>query len=350
MNAGDDMRDLEAREAKAMEWLYEEAEGFSGEREVAFARWQTADPRNAAAVARVKQTLALLEELPEMRLPIEAKYGGRDERTSEAQALFASPTTSTPDRRAWLSPAWAIGLAAVVSLAALGGWGLQRQRGGERFTTVAAVQQRVPLQDGSVVDLNGGSEVRVTFSATQRAVTLGAGEAHFEVAPDPARPFVVTAGGVSVRAIGTAFNVRLVGDAVEVVVTEGKVEVLRTDAPAETAAPARVVAGERVRLERDERVTAVPVERVEPSAMRSLLAWQNGITSFSDVPLRELVARFNRRNPTQLILTDAALGERKLGGVFALDQVDVFVRLLEQQGEIVAERRGEFEIVLRPAR
>lgn len=349
MSTADETPDLEAREAEAMAWLYEEAEGFSEERAAAFARWEAADLRNAAAVARVKQTLAFLDELPEVRAPLEARYGRRNERIQEAREVFAPPARA-PERRAWLRPAWSIGLAAAVTLAAVGGWGLNRQRGGERFVTAAASQQRVALQDGSVVDLNSASEVRVKFSATQRGVTLGAGEAHFEVAHDPARPFVVTAGAVSVRAIGTAFNVRLLGDMVDVVVTEGKVEVLRAGAQPETSAAARVVAGERVRLERDERAESLPVERVEPSAMRVLLAWQNGITSFSDVPLRELVARFNRHNPTMLVLADAALGERKLGGVFALDQVEVFVRLLEQQGEIVAERRGESEIVLRSAR
>ena len=69
-----------------------------------------------------------------------------------------------------------------------------------------------------------------------------------------------------------------------------------------------------------------------------------------DVPLREIVVQFNRRNTVQLVLEDAALGERNVGGVIALDQVEAFVRLLVQDGDIVAEPRAANEILLRRAR
>lgn len=345
MNRADDTEDRDAREDAAAEWLCERAEGFSPERAAAFVRWLDADPRNAAAVAHVERTLELLDELPAVRAPLEAKYGRRVEAVRDGSPEVSGAAPANGARVRWLGPARALGLAAAVAVAAVGGWSVQRLQGGERFATTATALQRVALQDGSIVDLNRASEVRVKFSAEQRRLTLGAGEAHFEVAHDSTRPFVVVAGGVTVRAIGTAFNVRLAGDTVDVVVTEGKVEVAR----ANPARAARVAAGERVRLDLDERVAPTSVEKVEPAALRALLAWQDRM-SFTDVPLRELVARFNRRNATRLVLDDAALGERKLGGVFALDQVDVFVRLLEQDGEIVAERRSEAEIVLRPAR
>jgi len=74
------------------------------------------------------------------------------------------------------------------------------------------------------------------------------------------------------------------------------------------------------------------------------------LTDFVDVPLRDVVARFNRRNETQLIVENADLGDRKIGGLIDLNQVDAFARLLEQDGDIVAERRSGREIVLRRAR
>jgi transmembrane sensor len=73
------------------------------------------------------------------------------------------------------------------------------------------------------------------------------------------------------------------------------------------------------------------------------------MTSFADVPLREMVARVNRCNTTQLVIADQSLAERRIGGAIALDQVDAFVHLLEQDGDITAERRGS-EIILRRAR
>jgi transmembrane sensor len=347
MSAATPSRDREEREEAATQWLCERAEGFAPGRAAEFAAWCAADPRNAAAAAQVERTLNLLDELPAVRAPLEAKYGKSGLGAEPDERVEGSAARRGRGLR--FAPAWAVALAAALLVAALGVWTSPRWKAaGERFATSSSGPQRVALQDGSVVDLNGASEVRVAFSEGQRRVILGAGEAHFQVAHDPARPFVVTAGGVTVRAIGTAFNVRLVEGAVDVVVTEGKVEVRReADAAAE---PARVVGGERVRLEPSVRALTPAVEKVAPAAMRALLAWQEGVTSFSDVPLRELVARFNRHNAIQLSLQDAALGERKLGGIFALDQVEVFVRLLEQEGDIIAERRGNTEIVLRAVR
>ena len=71
---------------------------------------------------------------------------------------------------------------------------------------------------------------------------------------------------------------------------------------------------------------------------------------FAETPLRDVIAQFNRRNRVQLILGDASLGERPVGGTFAADNVEGFVRLLEGSGTIAIERRSEFEIVLRQVR
>ena len=71
---------------------------------------------------------------------------------------------------------------------------------------------------------------------------------------------------------------------------------------------------------------------------------------FSETPLREVVAQFNRRNRLQILFGDAAVAERPVGGTFAADNVDGFVRLLESSGTIVVERRDEATVVLRGAR
>ncbi|MBC7369227.1 MAG: hypothetical protein H7343_20865 [Undibacterium sp.] len=70
---------------------------------------------------------------------------------------------------------------------------------------------------------------------------------------------------------------------------------------------------------------------------------------FAELPLRDAVEQSNRRNATRLVIADAAFAERKIGGTFAEDQVEAFVRLLERDGEVTAERRGAREIVLRRA-
>ena len=108
-------------------------------------------------------------------------------------------------------------------------------------------------------------------------------------------------------------------------------------------------AGERTLISPD--LDRAPrVEVVAPAAVHALLAWQDRMTSFTDVPLREMVARINRCNSVQLVLRDPELGDRKIGGVIALNQVESFVHFLEQDGDIVAERHDDGEIILRRAR
>lgn len=326
----------------AAAWLCEREAGFAPGRAEAFAAWCAEDPRHAAAVQRVERALALLDELPAVRGELEARVG----------ALAPAPVVAGPRRWFARPAAWAAGLAAALLLVGAAWWNLPDpvSRGAvAHYAAVAMEPRRVTLDDGSVVDLNAGSRMTVAFSAAERRVTLEVGEAHFDVRRDRARPFVVAAGGVAVRAVGTAFNVRLVAETVDVLVVEGRVEVAAVasapSAPA-MAAP-QLGAGERLQVARAKPEVVPPVEKVAPDSIRALLAWQEPLATFSDVPLREIVERFNRRNAVQIVFADPAIGERRIGGVIALDQVENFVRLLEQDGDLAADRSRPGTIVLR---
>jgi transmembrane sensor len=332
----------DAIDTAAAVWLCEREEGFAPGRAEAFAAWRAADPRHNAAVERTERAMELIAEMPAVRTELTARL--------EAAA-------PSPDRvvrgTSFRPPAWAAGLAAALVLAgAL--WWLQASRvgGAQRFATAAQHQEQIALNDGSVVNLNASSEVNVRLTASERRLTLAAGEAHFTVAHDATRPFVVTAAGVSVRAVGTAFNVRVGDSGVEVLVTEGKVEVTRDAGAVAAPLPAErphLVAGERVAVTRAASDAPARIERVSAETLRDSSRWHSAVITFYDLPLRTVVAQFNRRNARQLVLADAEIGARKIGGTFAADQVEAFVRLLEQDGDVVAERRGAGEIVLRRA-
>ena len=83
--------------------------------------------------------------------------------------------------------------------------------------------ERYELDDGSIVELNRGAQATVEFTEKNRLVSLDSGEAHFTIAKDSSRPFIVTARGVAVQAVGTIFNVKINEDSVNVLVTEGRV-------------------------------------------------------------------------------------------------------------------------------
>jgi transmembrane sensor len=329
----------------AAAWLVEREEGFLPERSEAFEGWCRSDPRHKEAVLRVEGTLSLLSEMPSVRSGLEWRLA----RTTKGEFKSQLPRTLLGVH---FGP-WASGLAAAAALCAAGIWFARSLSNDYRsYSADAFAPQRVALTDGSVVDLNTNTRLQVHFSSGERQIDLAAGEAHFQVAHNAARPFIVTANGVSVRAVGTAFDVRLVGQNVEVLVTEGRVEVDRQTTavifPHVVNLIPHLSAGERTMVTPNAQ-PAPQVENVLPGKVHALLSWQDRMTSFADVPLREMVARVNRCNTTQLVIADQSLAERRIGGAIALDQVDAFVHLLEQDGDITAERRGS-EIILRRAR
>jgi transmembrane sensor len=344
--------DHEAIEATAAAWLAERDDGFTPQQQAQFERWRQADRRHAAAVDRLEQTWTALKQLREYR-PEALVHPDRD--------LLARPRT----RKVVLFPALvtALAAAAVIALAAVWFWPRATPASAvqpDHFATTTGGYQRTTLTDGSVVELNASSEVRVHYTAAERRVQLVRGEANFTVAKNRERPFWVEAGTVAVRAVGTAFNVRMDARAVEVLVTEGKVQVDRT-AVAGAAVPAAqsvvaipvLSAGQRATVLLLPDAVAAPapqVELVAPEVMREALAWQGPRLVFSDTPLSEVVAQFNRRNQVQLVLGDAELGALPVGGSFRAENVEAFVRLLASDADIAVTRDGPDRIVLRKAR
>jgi len=330
----------DAIDTAAAEWIIEREEGFRPDRAAQFAAWRATDPRHEAAVVRTEAALGLLAEMPVVRGPLEARLA---EEAKVVRPVFFRPGV------------WAAGLAAALTMAGALWWLAPSPAAAiEHYATAPTRQQEIALVDGSVVNLNVSTDVQVALTPHRRQVTLNAGEAHFAVAHDTARPFVVTAAGISVRAVGTAFSVRLGHGGVEILVTEGKVAVTRegTDSAPATVLPAEhplLQAGERTHIARDTAPASATIERVSAGVLQDAVRWHSRVMTFSDLPLRDAVVLFNRRNVQQLFLADPALGERKIGGTFAADQVEAFVRLLAQDGDIVVDRPDAARIVLRRA-
>jgi transmembrane sensor len=332
-----------AIETAAIEWLLEREEGFKPGRAQAFAAWCAADARHAAAMTRAAYMMNLLAQSPAM---------------PNAWPEFNTPSNrQTRNGRAavFSRGVWMAGLAAALACALTLGWLIKRDVAPEELYLVTEITapQQMALSDGSVVDVNANSRLQVRLMPQERRIELKEGEAHFEVAHDPNRPFVVNAGGISVHAVGTAFNVRIGETGVEVLVTEGKVKIARLAdgslADQKDSIPL-VGASERVWAPRDRGLTGVVISKVDADFITQALAWHSTVTNFSNRSLREIVSWFNRQNSMQLVLADAELGELRIGGAFASDQPAAFAELMEQGGEIVREKRGEHEILLRRAR
>jgi transmembrane sensor len=186
------------------------------------------------------------------------------------------------------------------------------------FRTDVGEIRQVPLADGSSTAINTASEIEITLSKSRRDVRLDKGEAWFKVAKDPARPFVVEAGGVRVRAIGTAFSVRRREEGVDVLVTEGVVEAWA----GENQRPLlRLTAGQRAYIGDD---SEVRLDAETPSVVDRTLAWRQGSIDLDGDTLAAAVNEFNRYNRRKIVLIDTRLASRQFDGTFRTDDPEAF--------------------------
>lgn len=330
----------------AAAWMLRHDRGLTAAEQDEFSQWLAADPRHPAAWAEHRWGWEELDRLAGMQSSVHA---------------VPDPDLLSPRRSAW-AKAGGTGryLYAVLAAAAAVAVGLfvwqqpvapTAAPSGETppIRSLALIEQRA-LPDGSVIELNRGAVVTEHFTAGERRVRLERGEAHFQVAKDAARPFFVEAGGVAVRAIGTAFSVRLDQASVEVLVTEGKVSVAASSAPGAEPVIPLMGMNERTVVSFAPAAPAPQVTLVPPAEIEARLAWQPRLLDFTSVPLPEIVAEFNRRNPVRLVLADDALRQLRLSATFRSDNVEGFVRLMESDFGMNVSWRDDDEIVLRQAR
>lgn len=328
----------DAIDRAAAAWVLKQDRGLTADEQDELSRWLAADPRHGAALGEHRWGWEELDRIAGVQTSLDAVPD---------PDLLAPPRP----RRRPLAPlvpflAIAAGAAAVLAVAMI----LQRPAPAPApavpfsSPSLAAPLERLTLDDGSVVQLNRGAVVTTEFSATERRVRLEAGEAHFAVAKDAARPFLVAARGVDVRAVGTEFNVRIEPARVDVVVTEGRVRVAR----AETSGPL-VGAGYRAVVPLDS-AAAPEVTALSAAEIERHLRWQPRMLDFAGATLFDIVGEFNRRNAVRLTISDPALGALRLSATFRSDNVEAFVRLMQSDFAMQAEWRSATEIVLSPAR
>lgn len=279
------------------------------------------DPTNPAA----KRPLAGSRHRPATAFP---------SGTSAATANRAAPGSR---RRWWRYPA-ALAAAALLVVALTLGWQRYNAVDQASFQTAIGELQTVPLADGSKATLSSDSRIVVTLSRRERHIELQRGEAFFAVVKDPGRPFVVSADGRRVTAVGTRFAVRRDQAGLRVVVTQGVVRLEPNRHDGGPRQPTTLLPAGSVALASDGGVV-VHADSVQQA--EAYLDWRNGFVSFHDTPLASAAAEFNRYNVQKIVIGDSAVGAMRIGGNFRWSNTDAFVRLLQQGFPIRAERRGD---------
>lgn len=331
-------RERETIEREAAEWLARQDRGFSTAEEDAFNAWLMQDPRHGEAIAEVQLAWEAIGRAP----------------ASAAFSTVPAPTSDTRSRRlrpfraGWLAVA-AAGAAAAVLLAVRPHAPQPEPEQVARYETPIGGHKRVQLADGSEVELNTDTALETHFTSSARRVELLRGEAFFHVAKAPTRPFTVAAEGVTVRAVGTAFDVHPTARAVEVWLTEGQVALSRVGSEIPVDALPQMSAGHHAHIP----LGASAAPEIAPAgadAIARALAWQQQQLVFQDASLLEIVAEFNRYSAHRLVIQDSDTAALRLSGTFRTDNAGAFVRLLEASYGIKAEPRDADTTVLAKAR
>jgi len=335
-------------EDEAAAWVLKGDRSLTPSEQDELSSWLAADPRHSPALSRARSDWKRLDKLGRWR----------PEHSAQPNPDLLAPA---PRKRGWpvQVPFVVAAIAASITLALVWFRGADPAVQLSPATSVSvapAVTQRL-LEDGSIVELNQDAVLTVNFTPGERRVRLQGGEAYFSVSKDPTRPFIVTAGELDVRAIGTAFNVRLRPAGVNVLVAEGHVQLTALRPHLLTLAGSKPQAAGEVsspvlKSKQQAEVSFLP----EPTPLKittlsvreidAALAWQHRLLDFNALPLRDVVTEFNRRNHVQIILMDAELGATEISASFRSDNIDGFLRLLEAGFEARVERRGESEILV----
>jgi transmembrane sensor len=180
------------------------------------------------------------------------------------------------------------------------------------YTSEAGQVRHVDLSDGSNMVLNTETRATVQYDDAHREIELAKGEGFFQVAKDPVRPFIVRAGAISVRAIGTVFSVRASHHRVDVTVSQGLVELVDASNP-DHVLRRRLGANEQATVEETHRFE---VQTLDQSEVSRRLGWREGLLDFEGQPLIEAVSEMNRHNKKHIVVDDPQLAARPVVGQF----------------------------------
>ncbi len=293
---------------------------WSADDEAELEAWVQSDERHERAFNRtsdVWDSFGVHAASPEM-IAVRKELLGRVQREGRGRWGRGDPVRQLPRRRL---------IAAAVAAAAVAGVVLPLAAQGDVYQTGLAERRVVILRDGSVLSLDAMSRVSVRYSRDARRLALTRGQARFDVAHDPTRPFSVTARDRTVVATGTAFNIDIVRPEVKVTLIEGKVLVVPRrsapipfiETPPRRTRPIELQAGQALVTEgvRHEVVNKVDVDRET--------AWQRGKLMFDKEPLAEAVDRMNRYSERKITVGDPQAAAMPISGVFNMGDVDAFL-------------------------
>ena len=310
--------DIEARAAAWLERRHFEAWSETDQAELA--SWLTESLAHRVAYVRLNTAWESTQRLAALRQsePIEIEPAGRFRSRLFKSAIAAIVVTVS-------------GVAAALFLS---------QPTGKTYATALGERETVTLADGSQIELNTNTVLRISSHSDRRIVSLEKGEAYFEVRHNAARPFIVVAGDRRVTDLGTKFFVRRDVGRLEIAVVEGRVQL---DMAAKQARATLLNPGDAAIA------TAYSTSVIKSPAKKlaNELGWRRGVLVFDNTTLADAAAEFNRYNSDRLVLADAAAARLTIVGTFRTNDVATFADVVQDVLRLRVERRGGQTVISR---
>jgi len=279
-----------ASESDAMDWD-------------AFTLWLEADPRHRAAYDEVALADLRLQELsPSMERPPVA--------ANDAEPDWSDEPARPMHRWRWAAGALAAALVAVLAVP-------QFMVGDPQVFVTGAASHTIALNDGSEITIAPNSKLEV--SADEERLALSGG-AWFDIVHDPDRPLSIAAGDLTIRDIGTRFDVQDTDGRVRIAVDEGKVHV---SSPILTA-PVQLAAGQALTFD----PTGSGV-RVANSQGAKAGGWREGRLTYDNTPLSLVAADLSRYAAIE-VAVDPRLQDRKFSGTLIVSDGETTLRDLSR--------------------
>jgi transmembrane sensor len=304
---------------QASHWVVERhaSENWSADDQVRLDHWlnqsfahKTAYWRAAQAWNRTYRIVAL--KAPEGRVP------NRAGKSKLLRIAFATGFTT------------ALGILAIFLL-------LPRQY--DRYEVPVGGHKIISLADGSRIELNTDSALRLSTRGGARQAILDRGEAYFDIKHDLAHPFEVESGDRRIVDVGTKFLVRDRIGGIEVAMFEGRT--ILNSPKGSAMPPSNLVAGDIAVAT----PTNTTISRAAPKTLADIAAWRNGLLVFRRTTLADAASEFNRYSKRKLVVVDSDAAALKIDGKFRSDGVETFAEVAEDVLHLRVEKKAD-EILL----
>jgi len=309
--------------AKAAEWLVERrsADDWANEQQADLEAWLEASPSHLVEFLRLEAAWNRTDRMVVLRQP---------------QRRFL-----TVDAR---SRSVAVRIAAGLAVLASVGFATQQLTPKAHYQTYATTvggRETLRLADGSTVELNTDSVLRIGSQDGERRAWLDKGEAFFQIVHDSAHPFIVTVGDHRITDLGTKFSVRKKSNAIEVTLVEGKAQLDDTSSSNTKLAvlePGDVAVATAQGLK---------LTRQKADFVQASLSWRHDMLTFHHATLAEAAAEFNRYNTEKLVVGDAYAAGQTFNGTLPTNDVAAFVRVAQKTFGLRAVKRGSETVISR---